>query len=112
NSGCGTGPPPPPSTQTVSGATVLGNYASSDFTLLQMSSAPPQSFNVYYSGWSHSASPATETFVIHHPSGDVKKISHDADPPTDGINWGPNHWRIGSYEQGTTEPGSSGSPLF
>src|SRR5204862_401196 len=37
---------------------------------------------------------------------------HDADPPTDGINWGPNHWRIGSYEQGTTEPGSSGSPLF
>src|SRR6185295_4626748 len=59
NSACGSGPPPPASTQTVSGATVLANFASSDFTLLQMSSPPPQSFNAYFHGWSHSTTAPT-----------------------------------------------------
>lgn len=111
-SGCGTGNPPPPSTQQVVGATVRANYGSSDFTLLEMSSAAPEAFNAYYSGWNRSTAPATFTTVIHHPNGDVKMISRDTDPPIDGSNWGPNHWRIQQYEQGTTEPGSSGSPLF
>ena len=109
---CNSGTPPAPTTQTVSGATVLADYASSDFTLLRMSSAAPESFGAYFSGWNRDISPAANTMVIHHPSGDAKKISRDADPPTDGSNWGTNHWRIGQYEEGTTEPGSSGSPLF
>jgi subtilisin-like proprotein convertase family protein len=111
-SGCGTGDPAAPTTYMVSGATVRGNYSSSDFTLVEMSSLPPESFNFYFGGWSHDPAPATMTWVIHHPNGDFKKISHDVDPPIDGSNYGPNHWRIQAYEQGTTEPGSSGSPLF
>jgi subtilisin-like proprotein convertase family protein len=100
---------------------VRANFASSDFTLLEMSALPPQSFNFYLNGWSHDPNPATSSWVIHHPSGDVKKIAVDSDPPVNGINWGPNHWRIDDssadpahrgYEAGTTEPGSSGSPLF
>lgn len=111
-SACNSGDPPPPSTYTVSGATVLANYSSSDFTLLQMNSSPPEEFDVYYNGWNRGTTPPNESIVIHHPRGDVKKIAYDDDPATDGSNWGPNHWRIGEYEQGTTEPGSSGSPLF
>ena len=120
-SGCGTGNPGPPTTFTVTGATVKGNFASSDFTLLQMSALPPESFNFYLNGWNRDPNPTTATWVIHHPSADVKKISRDGDPPVNGSNWGPNHWRINDatsdpahrgYEEGTTEGGSSGSPLF
>jgi lysyl endopeptidase len=120
-SGCGSGNPGPPTTFTVTGATVRGNFASSDFTLLQMSSLPPQSFNFYFNGWNRDPSPTTSTWVIHHPSADAKKISRDGDPPINGSNWGTNHWRIDDssadpahrgYEEGTTEGGSSGSPLF
>ncbi len=111
-SGCGTGDPGPEDTYSVAGGTILGDYATSDFTLVQLSSAPPDSFNTYYNGWNNSPLPAQQTWVIHHPSGDVKKISHDADPPTDGTYYNANHWRIAQYEEGTTEGGSSGSPLF
>ncbi len=120
-SGCGSGEPPGPTTQMVSGGTVRANFASSDFTLVEMSALPPQSFNFFLNGWSHDPNPSTSSWVIHHPSGDVKKIAVDSDPPVNGSNWGPNHWRIDDssadpahrgYEAGTTEPGSSGSPLF
>ncbi|MBP7149089.1 MAG: proprotein convertase P-domain-containing protein [Acidobacteria bacterium] len=111
-SGCNTGDPPPPSTYTVSGATVLADYSTTDFTLLQMDEDPPESFDVFYNGWNRSTVAAIETYNISHPSGDVKKMAYDDDPPTDGSYWGAHHWRIGEYEQGTTEGGSSGSPLF
>ena len=122
---CGSGSPGLPTLHTVSGATVLADYAwsstapqGSDFTLLQMSSQAPEAFNVYYNGWNHGTAAPTETHVIHHPSGDVKKISYDADPAVDGTlgggstGYGPSHWRIAHYTSGTTEGGSSGSPLF
>ena len=109
---CGAGDPGAPTTQMISGATVRGDDASSDFTLLEMSALPPATFGFYLNGWSRDPGPAATTWVIHHPSGDVKKISHDADPPTDGLQWGATHWRIGQYEEGTTEPGSSGAPLL
>ncbi len=110
--GCATGTPPPETTQIVTGATVLADYASSDFTLLQMSGPPPASFLAYFPGWNAATPAPTETHVIHHPAGDAKKISYDADPAVDGTNYGANHWRIEQYTWGTTEGGSSGSPLF
>ncbi len=109
---CNSGIPPPETTYVVTGATVLANYASSDFTLLQMSGPPPESFAAYFNGWSRDTLPATNTIAIHHPRGDAKKITRDDQAPFNGTNWGPNHWRIAQYEEGTTEPGSSGSPLF
>ena len=45
---------------------------------------------------------------IHHPSGDIKKITFDYD---NAVSAG-NYWDINQWEDGTTEPGSSGSPLF
>jgi subtilisin-like proprotein convertase family protein len=110
--GCGTGNPGAPTTSMVSGGTIRGNYAATDFTLVEMSSLPPESFNFYFNGFSADPNPSTQSWVIHHPSGDVKMISFDDDPPINGSNWGANHWRVQNYEQGTTEGGSSGSPLF
>ncbi|KAG0333866.1 hypothetical protein BG004_000655 [Podila humilis] len=55
---------------------------------------------------------------IHHPSGDSKKISFFYSGSLPKTCWaecspGQNfHWKIPKWDQGTTEPGSSGSPLF
>ena len=109
---CNAGTPLPPTNQTVTGATLLAEYTASDMALLQMDSAPPEEFNVFYNGWSRETAPSLEAWGIHHPSGDAKKISHNRDPLVDGTNYGPDHWRITEWEEGTTEGGSSGSPLF
>jgi len=108
----GGGTPPSPTNETVTGATELASFSDSDFTLLEMDSAPPEAFGAYFNGWSRDTTPGTESWGIHHPSGDAKKISYNADPLVDGQNYGPDHWRINQWEQGTTEGGSSGSPLF
>ncbi|MFH1372919.1 MAG: PKD domain-containing protein [bacterium] len=97
-----------PTWMTVSGSTLRANNSYSDFALLELTEMPPDSYEVYYAGWSAVNSPASSSVGIHHPSGDIKKISFDYDPvTTSGV-----FWQIGQWEDGTTEPGSSGSPLF
>lgn len=93
-------------------AIAVGN--SSDFELRVLSATPPLSYNVYYAGWSNVNTPSTGSTGIHHPSGDVKKISVDNDAPTNSSYYAPGttHWQISNWEKGTTEGGSSGSPLF
>ncbi|KAF9326515.1 hypothetical protein BGZ91_001895 [Linnemannia elongata] len=57
-------------------------------------------------------------FGIHHPSGDSKKISFFYNGTLPPVCWSECmynekfHWQIPRWDQGTTEPGSSGSPLF
>ncbi len=100
-------------TDIVVGSTLVANSPDSDFRLLRIGGLPPAVFDAYFNGWSRSSVPATQTWTIHHPSGDVKKISHDTEPLTVGTLQPPgSHWRVGNWEEGTTEPGSSGGPLF
>ncbi|MCF8256408.1 MAG: trypsin-like peptidase domain-containing protein [Flavobacteriales bacterium] len=95
------------------GATIRASNAGSDFALLQLNSTPPAGHNVYYSGWDRSGVTPSNQIGIHHPSGDYKKISFDNNPATQVADWGGAAcWHIGNWEDGTTEPGSSGSPLF
>ncbi|UCD16703.1 MAG: hypothetical protein JSV44_09610 [Candidatus Zixiibacteriota bacterium] len=105
-----------PTWYTVQGSTRLANFLASDFALLQLQEQPPDSYNIYFAGWSATDIAPTSSTGIHHPSGDIKKISFDYDPATSteylGSNPGGTHWRIGSWDDGTTESGSSGSPLF
>jgi hypothetical protein len=104
-----------PLNYTVQGTQLKANNTASDFALFLLTEAPPDSFEVHFAGWSAIDTPAANSVGIHHPSGDVKKISFDYDPPTSHAWSGtpPNsHWRIGVWDDGTTEPGSSGSPLF
>jgi lysyl endopeptidase len=101
-----------PTNQTVSGCTQLANSAASDVALLRLNSTPPASYNVYYSGWDRSGTPPTSSVGIHHPSGDIKKITFDNQAATQANFGGAQCWRIANWEDGTTEPGSSGSGLW
>lgn len=101
-----------PTNQSVSGATLLANSAGSDFALMELSSSIPPSYNVYYSGWDASGIMPTSQTGIHHPSGDVKKISFDNNPAQQASFGGAQCWNITNWEDGTTEPGSSGSGLW
>jgi len=103
-----------PTTMTVSGLQNLAQYSPSDFSLFEVEEAIPASYNVYLNGWSAVNTPATAMVGIHHPSGDIKKISF-ANKTAIPARWGTDpmlHWEVEFWDDGTTEPGSSGSPLF
>ncbi len=97
-----------PTNMTVSGSSLLASSSTSDVALLLLNETPPQDYNVHYAGWDVSGSTPSIPVGIHHPSGDIKKISFDYD---NASNSG-NYWDVDSWDDGTTEPGSSGSPLF
>jgi len=111
---------------TMVGATLLVESpinGGSDGALLRLKQRIPKSYNVYYNGWDVNGSPAKSGVGIHHPAGDTKKISTYTQPLTTD-RWTTSestsaldaHWRVewAATENGfgTTEPGSSGSPLF
>lgn len=101
-------------TQTISGCTVRANDGPSDFFLVELSSTPPASYNVFYAGWSNVNVSPTSGTGIHFPALDVKKISHDDDLIIESGYYasGNDHWEVLDWNSGTTEGGSSGSPLF
>ncbi len=93
-----------------------GGDTGSDFALFEVEDAIPSNWPVYYAGWDASGTTPQSGVGIHHPSGDIKKIS-----TTDGFvtsGWGASntHWRLQWIETttnwGVTEGGSSGSPVF
>lgn len=98
-------------TQSISGAVLKASWNLSDFALLELSSQPPQDYAVYYAGWDKSGVAGDSSVCIHHPNGDVKKITLDYNAITTSPN-DTDLWRIEQWELGTTEPGSSGAALF
>lgn len=104
---CGTGTAP--TTDVITGSTQLVFDSALDVQLVRLHAPQgPTGFPVYLAGWDRSDVPPASTVLIHHPAGDVKKISHDDDAPR---IFG-NLWRILDWEFGVSEGGSSGSPLF
>jgi len=101
-----------PTDQTVSGCELLVNSAGTDLALLRLNTAPPEEYNAFYSGWDHSDVAATSMTGIHHPRGDIKKISHSNGPAVVGTFSGADCWQVQLWDAGTTEPGSSGSGLW
>jgi hypothetical protein len=97
-----------------------GSADGSDFQLLQFTSSIPASYNVFYAGWNANDVASPSGVTIHHPAGDIKKISTYTAPLTnDNFNTtGPpyTHWKAVWVQTQTnwsvTEGGSSGSPLF
>lgn len=105
-------------TQFTTGATFLAGSAKTDFTLLKLNNMPQRDWGVTFAGWDRSGDDARQAIAIHHPNTDEKSISFENDPtsvtdylgavvPGDG-----SHIRVMDWDKGTTEPGSSGSPLF
>lgn len=105
--------------QTAHGMKLLSRGSTSDFALFEVIEKIPQNYNVFLSGWDANI-PNLDNFDlfagIHHPSGDVKKISiYNGKLQLGSWSEGPSkkyHLVIPKWSRGVTEPGSSGSPLF
>ncbi len=122
-SGC-TNPGSEPVYNTVTGAVkrARGDQNSgSDFLLLELSTtqATLATYNVYYNGWYRGTDASPSGVGIHHPAGDIKKIStYTAAVIAGTFNTCPAnaHWKAQwvttATSWGVTEGGSSGSPLF
>lgn len=105
-----------------------GGNSGSDFLLVKMGTASNEAnvitqlkstaFNAYWNGWNANTAATTGGASIHHPAGDIKKISTFTGN-TVSTQWGTaagSHWRVtwtsNANGYGVTEGGSSGSPLF
>lgn len=96
---------------TFNGSTLRARHAGSDFCLVELNQVPPSNSGLFYSGWSRTTTGITETTLIHHPKGDVMKISRDLNAPTTATFDGASSWRVG-LDVGATEGGSSGCPYY
>ena len=100
------------------GAIHRAGGSATDFTLLELDDPVSENANAFFAGWSIEAIEPTSAIGIHHPGGDEKRISFDNDELmlTNGLNSNPDanftHIRVIDWDHGTTELGSSGSPLF
>jgi PKD repeat protein len=93
----------------------------SDGALLLLKDQIPSYYNVYFNGWDNRNTAPESGVGIHHPSGDVKKISTFTSP-AESSTWTSNlgayeaHWNVYFVKTvngwGVCEAGSSGSPLF
>lgn len=94
-----------------------------DGALLLLNGKIPDNLNAYYNGWDRRNTAPQSGVCIHHPQGDVKKISTYDQPAvsdtwisgsTHGLQNG--HWNVVFKStpngHGVTEGGSSGAPLF
>ncbi|MDD4216215.1 MAG: trypsin-like serine protease, partial [Bacteroidales bacterium] len=123
--GC-TNPSTEPATKSITGCTrkAEGNIVGgSDFFLLLLNSTPTVDYVPYYNGWDRSDNPTSTGVGIHHPNGDIKKIStYGSLAKSGGINIGGSimgantsytvRWASNANGYGVTAGGSSGSPLF
>ena len=101
------------------GATLLASHEHSDFALLLMNDVPTAEAMPYYAGWDRRNIAVAGAVGIHHPNGDLKKISVNnkllkSSKWEDNAPSYPNntHWNVVSWDKGSTEGGSSGSGLF
>ncbi|QKK06846.1 MAG: hypothetical protein HND58_00825 [Planctomycetota bacterium] len=101
-----------------SGSFFRASRSASDFTLVELDEAPDPAWEVSFAGWDVTGVDTPGAIAIHHPDVDEKRISFEFQPtvttsylgnsvPGDGT-----HVRVLDWDIGTTEPGSSGSPLF
>lgn len=99
--------------------TTTGGRLDSDLLLMELNDTIPADFNAYYSGWDATpAVPSGGGVGIHHPKGDIKKVSTYTNNPILG-QWGTKNnthlivrWASTQNGHGVTEAGSSGSGLF
>lgn len=100
------------------GAEFLAANAASDFAIMKLYKQPEPEWDVTYAGWDRSGDNAEMAVAIHHPNTDYKSISFEYQPTTntkylkEEVVSDATHVRVEDWDVGTTEPGSSGSPLF
>ncbi len=101
------------------GSIFRATYPNSDMTLVELDDPVVDAANAFYAGWDTSLDPPMDTIIaIHHPSTDEKRITFSFQDTyrANGISSTPaaggTHITIPDWNIGTTEGGSSGSPVF
>ncbi|MCB0637410.1 MAG: proprotein convertase P-domain-containing protein [Lewinella sp.] len=91
----------------------------SDMTLLELDDPVSETANAFFAGWDVTSLGQRDTVIgIHHPQTDEKRISFEYGTTSvtnylsDDVSSSGTHIRIEDWDVGTTEGGSSGSPLF
>lgn len=94
----------------------LGSFQNEESTITKLKSS---SFNAFWNGWDANNTVSSQGVGIHHPAGDIKKISTYTSSlysDTYGGAVSGTHWSLSWVStqngHGITEGGSSGSPLF
>ncbi|MGY8791978.1 MAG: trypsin-like serine peptidase, partial [Pseudomonadales bacterium] len=110
-----------PSFLSLSGAVLRSRRTPTDFCLVEITggltnNTVPASHSPFFAGWDNSGDIPSTTVCIHHPAGDIKKISFDDDAASVSQSMGSSEanstWTVQWDRNTTTEGGSSGSPLF
>lgn len=113
-------------TETITNLELLCFYPEYDIALFELNSIPSETVNPYWTGWDISGliDDKEEYICIHHPYGDVKKVSVGTDLKLDdysltgaktpeGYRFASNvHYNVQTWLTGTTQGGSSGSGLW
>lgn len=111
-----------PTSRSLQGCVARSGARQTDFLLFELNQRVPTDFNAHFNGWNRDSTtlPTSET-MIHHPNGDIKKITRGTNAPTienTVITWTNNvvspsrsHLRY-AFGEGGMEGGSSGSPMF
>lgn len=111
---CNSGVPLANYQQVNGGATYIYNNTQYDVLFLRLNSAPPS--GAFFAGWDASSlSAGAAVLTIHHPEGDLKKVSPgnvlDFSSPGSVGGGTVAFIRVG-WGSAVTEPGSSGAGLF
>ena len=111
-----------PAVRDLYGAEELAGRQNDDFVLLRLTEPIPNDLSVTFLGWNRTASYFPDTAVlIHHPQGDLRKISFNFDRLrnnsnpifwNNGVESAPNTHYLCNFELGTHENGSSGGPFM
>src|SRR5688572_1659776 len=115
---------PGPYQQLTGGAALLYASNNTDTSFMRLNNTPPA--GAVYSGWyAGSTALSTQVTGLHHPRGDLLKISSgrvdfylSCTPPVNGsfscdtASQGSSEYFATGWTNGLTEPGSSGSGLF
>jgi hypothetical protein len=101
--------------QLAGGATYIYNNAQADVLFLRLNGTPPA--GSFYSGWDANAIGAgAGVLTIHHPEGDLKKVSEGTVLDLTAVGGGVAGGNIAFIRVGwgtaVTEPGSSGAGVF
>ncbi|WP_306639652.1 T9SS type A sorting domain-containing protein [Sanyastnella coralliicola] len=99
-------------TQSISGAQVVTSNVEAGVALLELSARPKPEWNVFYAGWDASGVTPQGVHSIHHPLGDVKKISLSVEAPLPEVWKAKEVFTVENWLYGATSNGSTGAPLF
>lgn len=101
-----------------SGAIWRSTFNPSDMTLIEFDDPIAEEADAFFAGWNRANVTPTRGVAVHHPNGQEKRISFENNSLqltsylSTNVNSNADHLRVVDWDLGTTEGGSSGSPLF